>query len=183
MTDSTSASTSGTTAAPTRHQTRPISRPSRRSRKGRAAIMLEFALLFPLSLFLILFSIDMGRYTFYQGAVADSTYAAARAGAQFGDAGTASVGPAATAFERSVQAVPGLANGTERMQVNGSRRTCTVNQPYIEVTGTVTYDFITPFLGALLSIGDSTPGDNSVDARNGLPMRTTALVPCEVVRS
>ncbi|MGZ4639143.1 MAG: TadE family protein [Actinomycetes bacterium] len=72
-------------------QVRPSSagslRRGRRGRPGRAATMIEFALVLPIFLFLMLLTVDMGLLMLTSGAMNDTAFSAARAGAEAGGAG------------------------------------------------------------------------------------------------
>jgi hypothetical protein len=57
------------------------------SRLRRAVTQLEFALVLPAFLFLMLFTVDMGHLILVSGAMQDATFSAARTGSQIGGAG------------------------------------------------------------------------------------------------
>jgi hypothetical protein len=49
--------------------------------------MIEFALILPIFMFMIMFTLDMGKMVLMSGAMQDATFSAARTGAQLGGAG------------------------------------------------------------------------------------------------
>lgn len=64
-----------------------VARRRRRGPLGRAATLLEFTMVIPIFIFMMLFSVDMGMLMLTSGAVNDAAFSAARAGAQAGGGG------------------------------------------------------------------------------------------------
>lgn len=152
-----------------------LARPAQRRRR-RGTVMLEFALLLPLFMFLVLFTVDVGRLTFYMGALNDATYLSARAASQYGSTGPANSGISATAFRRAIEAVPGMANGSERIQIVGTG-VCTDATSFIDIDGTYRYRFLTPGLSELARLS------SQYDTRSGWQISASASVRCEIVRN
>ena len=144
-------------------------------RRGRASVLLEFMMIMPLFLFLVLFSVDMGRLMVVYGAVGDATYVAARAGAQYGTVTVNGENVAQVAFDNALRNVPGLNFTESDLQVLRSQ--CTNASSYIVVQAQQTVPLITPGLGQLL--GSFGAGD-TVDGE--WVLQTRAAVLCEVVR-
>lgn len=157
-----------------------------RTRRSKASVMLEFALILPLALAIMLFTVDMGRLVLLSTGLHDSAAVAARAGARQGLVGTDSSGPAFNAFTEASQVVPGLATST--FEVNSPRTIpaggggnfwCTPNDQYVRVTGKADISFITPGLGALLSmVGSVDPSS----VPSSVSISSTGVARCEVIR-
>lgn len=143
-----------------------------RSRR-RGAEMLEFAILFPFFLFMILFTIDMGHVVLVTGQVQDAGASAARYGAQLGGAGTRSQ----TVFTDTIDRTPGLQASKSSMTVE-SGSICARTGPNTFVALRATYDvpLIAPGLGALLNLTVGNDGPSGT-------WRTTAnaVSRCEIV--
>jgi Flp pilus assembly protein TadG len=148
------------------------------TRKRRGATLLEFAMVLPLILVLIMFAVDMGRMAMLSGALADATGVAARRAAQYGAAGNPTTGPARQAFDQQIVLVPGLSQGVDAAGTQAftvevtstSGQICTVDKPYVRITGRADVRFITPGVYTMLS---AFKGD-------GLMLRYTAVARCEV---
>jgi Flp pilus assembly protein TadG len=72
--------------------------------------MLEFVILLPVLVFIMVFTIDIGHIIFLANALQDATYASARTGAQIGGACVASCpanSAAQTTFDQVVSGIPG----------------------------------------------------------------------------
>jgi Flp pilus assembly protein TadG len=140
-----------------------------RSRKG--VELIEFAIVMPLLIFIILFSIDMGRNIFVAGTLQDAVYISARTGAQVGGANIG--GTPHAAFNSAFANIPGAASGSVTWTVT-SGGTCTLSgaNTYVIITATYPEQFVTPGLGAALSVV------------TGAPPHITAVgvARCEVVR-
>ena len=146
------------------------------SRHRRATVLLEFMLILPLFLFLVFFSVDMGRLMVVYGAVGDATYVAARAGAQYGTTNVNGVPVADEAYQRSLDGMPGVSGSTSKLVVISGE--CTSKSSYIVTEGQQTVSLITPGLGALLKSFEG--GDSGYGADWVLKARASVL--CEVVR-
>lgn len=165
------------------------------SRARRAVAMIEFALVLPMFLFLIVFTIDMGHLILMSGSVQDATHTAARVGAQLGGAGvnTNSGGGIACgngsrncnsdayrALTDTVAQIPtaDTLGQLEHMEIaTGSR--CTTGGADDHVTLRVRYStrLVTPGLSALLSFVSGKP--ENYESWN---LNATAVARCEVVR-
>lgn len=150
----------------------------RRGRSGRRGTqILEFALLLPLFLFMLLFSIDMGRMVLISGAVHDAAFVAARAGAQVGDTGPNPGGASARAFASAVEIVPGAEQSRASvLEVSGA-----CQEPYnLNVRVKVSYrvQFITPGLTTLLGMVN---GERRAPEGDWI-LPAVGIARCEVVR-
>jgi Flp pilus assembly protein TadG len=153
--------------------------PHRRStRKRRASVMVEFALLLPMFLFFIMFSIDAGRLMLLRAELQDATQQAARAGAQVGGA-TYTGAASRHAFDAAIELAPGLdaPKVTNFEVVEGGR--CTVGQPYVTIRTEYDASLVTPGLGALLRLVSSNAGTVS----STWQLRAVSTARCEVVVS
>lgn len=145
-------------------------------KRRRGSVMIEFALVIPAFLFLIMFSIDMGRAVFYSGVLHDAVQQAARTGAQVGMAGTDRAGPARSAFDRAVDAAPGMS--VDRVAsfrvVSG-----TVCGTYVTIRAEYRMPLVTPGLARLAAMagGSRQPGFNEV------LLGATSVARCEVTRT
>lgn len=172
----------------------------RRQGRSRAATMMEFVLILPLMLFVVLFTVDMGNVIFVNGTMQDAAYSSARAGAQVGGGsmttdgrfpcGTTKTstscrqGASWTAFNAAVQNVPGYTSkqisGAQMQILTGGKCTAaaTPSRSDNHVTVKVTYNhkLLTPGLSVLMSWSGSKI-DNGAWA-----MSVTASSRCEVVR-
>lgn len=148
----------------------------RRAPRRRGAVMLEFVLVLPMFLFLVFFTVDMGRMTVLSGILSDSAYVAARSGAQRGGANIAGDRNVERTFERDQSNIPNL--GADRPAqlriINGS---CTTDSSYIEVEVSKEVEFITPGLGVLLNL----PGGGG-DPLAPWTLRSKGTVLCEIRR-
>jgi hypothetical protein len=151
-------------------------RHTHRRPRRRGTVFLEFAMIMPLFLFLVLFSIDMGRMVLVAGAMNDAAYVSARSGAQLGGAGSPVDGPSRRAFDRAVQSIPGAgADNVDFLIIDGS---CTTSQSYITIEASQNVRFITPGLTSLLGMWD---GDGR-GATEGWELSARGSVLCEIVR-
>lgn len=171
-----------------------------KGRRSRAATMMEFVLILPLMLFVILFTVDMGNVILVNGAMQDTAYSSARAGAQVGggsltpdgrypcgvtNSGTScNQGASYTAFRSAVANVPGYTSKQltdVKMQiVTGGKCTATGTSARSDnhVTIKVAYKqkLLTPGLSLLMDWSGS-------DIDNGAwNMSVVASSRCEVVR-
>lgn len=152
-----------------------------RTRRSRGAQLLEFAITLPIFLFMLLFSLDMGRMVFLSGVVHDAAFTSARAGAQVGAAGTNASGASRTAFYEAVDAIPGSKNEDATFQVVSSNE-CTSSgrdeDTFVEVRVSYKVRFITPGLNSMLGVmSDRDNGDGS------WTLPATGVARCEIVRS
>lgn len=160
----------------------------RRRRKGRASVMLEFALIFPVALAIMLFAVDMGRLVLLNTGLHDATAVAARAGARQGFVGTDTSGPSYTAFQEAVDVLPGLSDSVSSFSIvnpttnfSGSDRSgrwCTQTDLYVRVRAQADIQFITPGLGSILTA----VGGGSSNLPGGVTITSTGVARCEVAR-
>lgn len=151
-------------------------------RRRRGSVMIEFALILPLFIFFILFSIDAGRLMLLRAELQDATQQAARAGAQVGGAELNGITPSRDAFDRAVSYAPSLA--AERVQgftiLGPTSKKCgtgSVAATHVTIATEYRAQLITPGLGELLDLVTndvSVPGD-------GWILRATSTARCEVV--
>jgi Flp pilus assembly protein TadG len=154
---------------------------TRRSKRG--TVMLEFALILPFFLFLVFFTVDMGRMTVLSGILSDSAYVAARSGAQRGGANINGDQNVIRTFERVQTNIPDLGadDPAQITIVNGTCSSTTGANSYIVVDVTKDVDFITPGLGALLNMAGGGDGTGGPELSTWtLSSRGTVL--CEIVR-
>lgn len=149
----------------------PASRRTRTRRRG--AILLEFMMVLPMFLLLMVLTVDLGHLMFVYGATEDATYSAARAAAQ---AGGASTGQAQTRFNTSIASLPAInASASSLNLIDGE---CRID-PIIKVEGSVTIKTITPGLDALFTL---VSGKSATTGLNGFTVKTQAIVLCEVTQ-
>lgn len=146
------------------------------SRKRRGTVLLEFVMIFPAFLFLILFAVDMGRVILISGTLTDSAYVAARSGAQRGSATLD--GNAERAFNRALDAMPGSAT-TQNVSFTIVAGECNASNSYIVIEAETDVQFITPGLDRLLAIG----GGEGIGSEDGLTLTSRGSVLCEIRRS
>lgn len=170
-------------------------------RRGRRAVsMLEFVILLPLMVFIMLFLIDMGSVVLANGAMQDVAYSASRTGAQVGGGALISngtypcgrtttsfgcgSGASYTAFTDSLKQTPDYVaarttNPQMRLRSGGKCVAAAVgSRTDNHVSAQVRYQqkLITPGLGALLSAAGAT-------VKNGnWELTVSASSRCEVVR-
>lgn len=164
--------------------------PTRRLLQGqknrpRGAQLVEFALVLPIFLFLILFSIDMGRMVFYSGVVHDAAFTSARAGAQVGAAGSSAKGASRDAYFDAISQVPGNGDADTIATFSVERgascdRSPTSPNRFVQVRGTLSVEFITPGMRTLLTIGGN---GERFDDLGAWTLPATGIARCEVVRS
>jgi len=167
--------------------------------KRRGAVLLEFVLMFPMFVYLIMFSFDIGRAVVTYGALTDGAYVAARSNAQIG---LADPDVAIQAFNASAGSVPGIgcaggpsaepatvcsdtkAEGASAPQLtvgvrdNGSSPVvgpCTTGWSFVEVSVSKQFEPLSPGVGAVIGIVDEADG-------GAVTINAKAQVLCEVVR-
>lgn len=162
-----------------------------RFKSRRASLLLEFALILPVIMFIILFTVDIGSMVLIHGAMQDATYSSARSGAQVGGAGLdgatgahvcgkgpCSLGSTYNSLTTAMSEIPGGSHlvAFEGMSiVDGDR--CTANAPDNDVVIKVSYKpkLLTPGLPQLIGLFQAKSGDQWT-------MTATAVARCEVVR-
>lgn len=158
-------------------------KPTRLSR-FRAVVMLEFAIILPLVLFMLLLSIDFARMTLTASAVNEITFSTARKIAQQG--GSVSTTEAndiyqayleqgknsgAIVFSGTQSGDPGVASFTVQPS-NGTL--CQSGTDYVTVTVDYNFRWLTPTVGAFSNwLSGTGPG--------GYNMRSVASARCEIV--
>lgn len=150
--------------------------------------MLEFAMILPVALAIMLFAVDMGRLVLLSTGLHDSTAVAARAGARQGYIGTATNGPVEDAFHEASNVVPGLKDSVTSLVINSPRSNftsggrngawCTQSDIMVKVTARADIQFITPGLGGLLTMMT----DNGSDLPGAVNISSTGVARCEVAR-
>lgn len=148
--------------------------------------MLEFIIILPMFLFLIVFMVDMGRVIMVATAVQEATYRSARASAIAGGAdllvtdsqgGLGSVSDAA--FFQALEETPGgrSAENISLSTVSGGR--CEQSEPNNFVTIQATYDvkFLTPGMGGLLRLA----GGGTTELGTSYSLQAVSVSRCEVV--
>ena len=161
----------------------------RRHRRRRAGQLLEFTLLLPMALFILVFSIDMGRTVLATTGLQDAAAVGARAGARIGYAGSVpgsglcetagrSTGnPSYDAFCEAASILGGAEiTGVEIISPNGyGSRYCTeasLDDTYVTIQARAQLDYITPGLATLVGLATGEGSDITV----------TGTARCEVTR-
>lgn len=161
----------------------------KRRHRSRGGVMVEFALIFPLALVIMLFAVDMGRVVLLSTGLHDATAVAARAGARQGFIGSDTKGPARAAFNEATNVVPGLKGNISSFKVVSPTRViagtanrtgiwCTQANLYVKVSARANIGFITPGLGSLLN----TFGGGKSDIPGAITIGATGVARCEVAR-
>jgi Flp pilus assembly protein TadG len=120
-----------------------------------AQAMLEFVILLPILVFIMVLTIDIGHIIFLANALQDATYASARTGAQVGGACVASCpasSAAQTTFDQAVLGIPGhppLASVTWKPKT-GLICKNTVADSEVTIQATYPITFVTPGMFALV---------------------------------
>lgn len=159
------------------HMLRRSARPLRRGPAARATALLEFALILPALLFLIIFSIDLGHLILVKGAFQDATYASARAGAQIGAPGDRSQGQSLRVFREAAAGIPSVDERRAEL-ILVEPRICTGDQN-VTVRSRYEAELITPGLRPMLSLFSGR--DQGQDGT--YPLIQTAVARCEIVRA
>lgn len=137
--------------------------------------MIEFALLLPIFILMMVLTFDFGRMVLTNVTLHNAAYTAARAGAQIGGASVGGQQISRDAFVDTVDRDPVLrmeflAANSPRI-VTGQSCTALGANRYVTVEAQYRFTFLTPGLNALLDI-TGTPFN----------LRTSAVARCEVVR-
>jgi Flp pilus assembly protein TadG len=152
-----------------------------RRRRTRGAQLLEFAITLPLFLFMLMFSLDLGRMVFMSGLIHDAAFTSARAGAQIGGAGSATTGASRKAFNEVVSNYGWKGTDATYKVVSGATCAKAANSADNFVAVDVSYKvfFITPGLNSLLGVlrGGPTASDGS------WTLKATGLARCEITKS
>jgi hypothetical protein len=170
-----------------------------RTARRRAATFIEFTLILPIFLFMMLFSIDMGSLMLMSGAMNDTTFSTARAASQVGGAGyNTSTGvlvctdgslcndsTAAGAYKDGIEQIPfdkSLFDFSSMRIVSGAACTPSGDGAYVRVQADYTVRLITPGLSAMLSAINGGKEDHS-ELRDGYNLRSTGVSRCEIFRN
>jgi hypothetical protein len=124
------------------------------SRKRKAVQFIEFSLILPVMLYLMLLSIDMGRMVFLSGIVHDAAFYSAREGAIQGGAGG---NVSKRAFEEAVSRFPGSPQVKDFKVIDGE--ICRRDKNIVRVRGEVEAELITPGLRSLLDTSSRLSGE------------------------
>lgn len=138
--------------------------------------MLEFALLLPLFLFLIFFTVDMGRLILTRGMLIDATQQAARTGAQVGDAGNPYTGASRQAFDRAIELNPGMSLDHVAAFTVEEGAPC---GRYVTISSAYDFRFITPGLAQAAGIFTGQQTQEFATMR----LDAASVARCEVTRS
>ncbi len=151
--------------------------------------MFEFALLLPIVVFLIGFTVDMGRLVSLSSTLHDSTAVAARAGARQGFAGSIPGGPPCSelaryganpsydAFCEAFRPISGSRLVSVELRspaTDGSGRWCSRNSEsnlYVSFRARAHLDYITPGIESVIAV-----------TRGGRDLVATGVARCEVAR-
>lgn len=156
--------------------------------------MLEFALILPIFMFMLIFAIDMGHLVLMSGAMQDATFSAARTGAQVGGAGIdasgsgsvvcangqpCKVGSTYNSLKDTAAQIPGAGNLDKLTMKVMKGAVCKdgVND-HVQISSTFQTQLLTPGLGPLLNMMGGN-GENW----DTWTLSATAIARCEVIRS
>jgi Flp pilus assembly protein TadG len=148
-------------------------------RRSRGTQLLEFAIALPLFLFILMFSLDLGRLVFTSGLVHDAAFTSARAGAQLGAAGDGSSGASRRAFDEVISNYGWDENDAAFAVETG--RTCTkaINSDdnFVTVRADYKMNFLTPGLyEAVGMVSDSLTKDGH------FMIEAVGIARCEITR-
>lgn len=165
---------------------------TKRTKRNKGTVLLEFAMILPMFLFLILFSVDMGRYLLIAGALGDATYVGTRAVAQTATLNSNGVNVGETSFNNAISTIPFLngestdpnSPGRAKFQVLGTgnsaalpENTCRVGGSlYVVGRGTVSVNLLTPGIGVLFGLSGQSVSGNTIEVEQRAQLR------CEVLR-
>lgn len=145
---------------------------ARRTRR-RGAQMLEFVLILPFFLLLMVASIDMGRLVLTQTTLHDAAYTASRTAAQLGGANVGGNNIASTVFYETVAATPGLELGRTSLLFTGPALCQAFSSArFVRVDAAYNFQFLTPGLYSLVNVA----------AGGNWTVRATGVSRCEIVR-
>jgi len=140
-------------------------------RNNKASVLLEFTLIVPMAILLILFSVDVGRYIIYQTNLKESVAVASRTAARIGYAGsdsgaTGSSCPqgldtdvARNSFCKSILSIPGggvdITNFTieapgSASYIPGLEHVCSSTDKFVIVKASVRVKFVSLFIKNIL---------------------------------
>lgn len=143
-------------------------------RRRRAAVLIEFAMVIPLFLFLAVLAVDAGRWMLLRSELQDATQQAARAGAQVGG-GDKIVGDGQRwseyTFHQALDAYGFSAAGRTFRVVSGGICESTGSNRYVTVTAT--YRITDPLTPGLTSLLEGINGES-------ITLRTTSVALCEI---
>lgn len=162
--------------------------------RGRAATMLEFTLVLPMFVFMMLFTVDMGTLMLASGAMNDAAFSSARAGAQAGGAGFVpgedrSLCPSngncggGASFDSAVESYDMIPLGDAvdfdsadfRVESGATCVAGTVDS-YVTVKMPYTVELMTPGLEAITGIG------TGADAAGKFTLVASGVARCEIYR-
>ena len=164
-------------------------RRGKKQRRAKGGLMFEFALLLPLVMLLVAFTIDMGRLVSLSSTLHDATSVSARQGARVGYAGhipggklcvgtpTSGVQPSYEAFCEAFRPLDGaelLTLDITTPTADGVDRWCNSNNKlnlYVTITATAKLNFITPGIDWIVSA-----------ANGGSHVRSVGVARCELAR-
>lgn len=149
-----------------------------RSRRRRGSQILEFALVVPFFLAFIFLAVDMGWMVLMHGVVTNAAYSAAQVGAQDGGGGGTN-GPSQQAFQQAMFGVPAsnLQQATVQVTTGQVCQQFSATQSFVTVQAAIPVNFITPGLGAILSL----LGGQGLS--NTWKLQAVGVARCEVVRA
>jgi Flp pilus assembly protein TadG len=146
-----------------------------RTRHRRASQLLEFAIVLPFFMLMLVLVVDMGRLVLVRSALHDAAYTSARAAAQVGGTDLNGQRISQQIFYDEVQASPLLDTTKVRTFTAGPAR-CSTATRMVTVRSTYQFDFLTPGLYSLISAGAGQT------AAGGWTVDTVGVGRCEVIR-
>lgn len=147
-------------------------------RRPRAVVFIEFAMIFPLFLFLSLLAVDTGRWVLARAELQDATQQAARTGAQAGGArvqidGCGGFGASECAFRSALQGY-GFPTSEIPTPVVKSGSSCSGSDRYVTISASIEAPRpIAPGLASFLGIIH--PGDGGA-----VKLSATSVALCEI---
>ena len=154
-----------------------------RGKRRHATSMLEFVIVLPMFLVLILFIVDMSRLLMVHSAMQEATYRAARAGAVYGGSRTPDGARVSQrAFDKAVGETPGSSSAENVQFLPGSGQVCRASglDLYVEIGARYRVDLITPGLGGLLNVMSGPDQHNNILDADSFTMDTFSVARCEV---
>jgi Flp pilus assembly protein TadG len=146
-----------------------------RTSRRRASQLLEFAIVLPFFMLMLVLVVDMGRLVVVRTALHDAAYTSARAAAQVGGADLDGSRISRQIFFEQVAASP-LLDTTNVSDFTAAPARCSVTNRMVTVRASYTFDFLTPGLYSLVSAG---AGNTT---RGGWTLDAVGVGRCEVIR-
>jgi Flp pilus assembly protein TadG len=154
--------------------------------------LIEFTLLLPITVFFMIFIINMGTLMVTDGVLHDAAYTAAQTGAQAGTISAGSTGSTGTAWGSAAQTLSNLGPGFTPASLSvttadvttdsgaGSSPICTAGG-YTTVQVSLTYQApLLPGMGLLFNIASG--GTKNLNVGNTYALHATGVARCEIAQ-